>query len=382
MNILILTEKYPPDAGGLAISTRRLAHGLARAGHIVRVSAPSEAVAPGAVASADDDGVPVDRTGVHRRADDTLAAWFDHVVALHAAQPFDLIHALYLTYPAFVAVSAARYLGIPSVVSARGNDLDRTAFEPGRFAQVVWSLQNASAATAVTQDLARKARAFAPGCAVQVVPNGVDAARFTPGPRDAALAEALGLGDAPVIAFIGEARQKKGITILLPAFAAVYARSPRPPALLLVGDVRKDDAPVIDVFRRQNPALAVRLVPQVAHAELPAYYRLADVLAIPSLRDGMPNTLLEGMACGCAVVASATGGIPDVLGRGAAEDGVLVQPGDADALADALGALLADPARRARLGAAARATVEREFTPEREVERNADVYLRILHAGL
>jgi glycosyltransferase involved in cell wall biosynthesis len=349
MNILILTEKYPPDAGGLAISTRRLAHGL-----------------------------PVDRIGIHRRADDTLAAWFDHVVALHAAQPFDLIHALYLTHPAFVAVSAARYLDIPSVASARGNDLDRTAFDSGRFAQVAWSLQHASAVTAVTQDLARKARAFAPGCAVQVVPNGVDAARFTPGPRDAALAEALGLGDAPVIAFIGEARQKKGITILLPAFAALCARSPRPPALLLVGDVRKDDAPVIDVFRRQNPALAVRLVPQVAHAELPAYYRLADVLAIPSLRDGMPNTLLEGMACGCAVIASATGGIPDVLGRGGAEDGVLVPPGDAAALAGALEALLADPARRARIGAAARGTVEREFTPEREVERNVAVYRGIL----
>ena len=125
MNILLLSDKYPPDVGGLAVSTRRLAHGLTQSGHTVCVSAPATSVAPGNVATAEDGGMSVFRIGAHRRADDTLADWFDHIVALHAAHRFDVIHAMYVAQPAFVAVTAARYLGVPSVISARGNDLDR-----------------------------------------------------------------------------------------------------------------------------------------------------------------------------------------------------------------------------------------------------------------
>ncbi len=374
MNILILTEKYPPDAGGLAVSTHRLAHGLARTGHAVCVSVLCDLAAPGDVVEADDAGLTVFRIGTQRRLDDTLAGWFDHVVALHAGRSFNIIHAMYVTRPAFVAVAAARYLGRPSVVSARGNDLDRTAFDPGKFSQIVWALRNASAVTAVSADLARKACTFVPGVEARVVPNSVDTARFTPGPRDEALADSLGLGGAAVVAFVGEARQKKGLTVLLPAFARACARSDRKLALLMVGGVRQDDASVLEVFRRQNPALDLCLVPAVRHAELVAYYHLADVLVIPSLRDGMPNALLEGMACEKAVVASRVGGIPDVLCRAGTENGVLVPPGDVTALTDAILALTADPSLRTRLGRAARLTVASNFTPAQEIERNMEVY--------
>jgi len=378
MNILILTDKYPPQIGGLAISTRRLAHGLAQAGHSVSVSTLDTSVAPGSVSAADDAGVTVYHIGAYRRADDTLADWFDHVVALHTARRLDVIHAMYITQQAFVAVSAGRYLEVPSVISARGNDLDRASFDPGKFSQIFWSLQNADAVTAATRDLARKARAFAPGRQVHWIPNGVDTTLFAPGPRDDALASSLGLGNAPVIAFVGEARQKKGLTILLPAFARVCARHDKRPSLLLVGGVRRDDAPILDVFRRQNPTLDVHVVPGVAHQELPPYYRLADVLVMPSLHDGMPNALLEGMACECAIVASNVGGIPDAVRDG--ENGVLVPPGDADVLADAMSALLAEPSRRIQLGRAARATVMADFAPAQEIERNLEIYRALLGA--
>ena len=259
MNILILAEKYPPDTGGLAVSTHRLAHGLARTGHAVCVSVLCDSAAPGGVVEADDAGLTVFRIGTQRRPDDTSAAWFDQVVALHAGRGFNIIHAMYITRSAFVAVTAARYLGRPSVVSARGNDLDRTAFDPGKFSQIAWSLQNASAVTAVTADLARKAGMFAPGVKVHVVHNSVDTAHFTPGPRDEALAQSLSLADAAVVAFVGEARQKKGLTVLLPAFARACTRSNQKLALLLVGGVRQDDAPILEVFRRQNPTIDIRL---------------------------------------------------------------------------------------------------------------------------
>ena len=386
MKVCILSDKYPPDEGGLAVSTRRLARGLANAGHTVCVSAPATSAAPGSVVTSDDDSIPVYRIGAHRRADDTGANWFDHVVALHTRYRFGVIHALYVTQPAFVAVTAGRYLGVPSVISARGNDLDRTAFDPGKFSQISWSLQNANAVTVVTTDLVRKARALAPGCVPRWIPNGVETALFAPGPRDETLTGSLGLRESPVIAFVGQARQKKGLTTLLPAFAQVCAsysgtsipdpsvrdRGREAPTLLLVGGVRKDDEPILDVFRRQKPWLDIRVVPNVPHEALPAYYRLADVLALPSLRDGLPNSLLEGMACERAIVASNVGGMPDVVRNG--ENGLLVPPGDVTALAGTIIELLADPARRTQLGRAARATVETDFTPGKEIERNLEIY--------
>jgi glycosyltransferase involved in cell wall biosynthesis len=142
--------------------------------------------------------------------------------------------------------------------------------------------------------------------------------------------------------------------------------------------VRQDDAPVLEVFQRQNPTLRVRVVPNVAHEDLPAYYHLADLLVLPSLRDGMPNALLEGMACGKATVASNVGGIPDVLNHGDTECGLLVPAGDVGALADAMRELLIDPARRERMGSAALATVLTHFTPEQELEGNLRVYRDVM----
>ncbi|MGQ9683815.1 MAG: glycosyltransferase [Anaerolineae bacterium] len=374
MHIILTSDKYPPDVGGLAISTRRLALGLANAGHEVRVVLPDPQLPPGSDAVSTDGRVPVSRFGPYRRADDTQAIWFDRLVARAPSGPPDLLHALYVAAPAFVAVAAARYLGVPAVVSARGNDLDRAVFDPSRFAQIIWALQHASAVTAVSRDLARKAAIFA-GAQAEVIANGVDAALFSPGPRDDTLAASLGLGSRPAIAFFGEARIKKGLTILLPAFAQVARTRSDPPALLLIGGVRADDEPVLRVFQRQNPDLCIRAIPPLPHDQLPAHYRLADVVAIPSLHDGLPNALLEAMACARPVIASAVGGIPDVLRDG--ENGLLVPAGDVQALAARLTAMLDDPALCARLAQAARATVLASYTPEREVEANIALYRRV-----
>ena len=374
MRITLTSDKYPPNVGGLAISTRRLALGLAKANHEVRIVLPDPRLLPGAGASASDGPLQVLRFGPYRRADDTQAAWFDRLVAHPPSEPPDLLHAFYVAAPAFVAVAAARYLGVPAVVSARGNDLDRAIYDPSRFAQILWALQNAAAVTAVSRDLARKAAAFA-GVRAEVIANGVDATAFAPGPRDESLAASLHVGSRPVIAFVGEARLKKGLTILLPAFAELARTRRDAPALLLVGGVRAEDEPILQVFQRQHPELSVQAIPPLPNDQLPAYYRLADIVAIPSLHDGLPNALLEAMACARPVVASAVGGMPEVLRDG--ENGLLVPAGNVQVLAARLTALLDDPALRARLAQAARATVLTSYTPEREVEANIALYRRV-----
>ncbi|MEW5872309.1 MAG: glycosyltransferase [Chloroflexota bacterium] len=372
-----MSEKFPPQEGGLAVSAARLAHLLAAHGESVQVFSLSGELAPGERQVQTLQGLQVHLLGARRRTDDTLADWFDMLAEQHAAAPFDVLHAYYVTQAGFLAVYAGGYLGLPSVVSARGNDLERAIFDPGKAAHTLYALQHASAITTNARHLARKAQALAPGRQVSVIPNGVEAQHFQPMARDAALAAELGLGPEPVIAFVGEARAKKGLATLLLAFRQAAQTLTLTPAnaaqLWLLGGVRSgEDKELFKVFRKQNPDLHVHVTPYLPQERLPACYSLVDLLVMPSLRDGLPNALLEGMACECAILTTPVGGILDAIRDG--ENGRLASPGDAPALAAAMVEILADAELRRRLGRAARQTVLRDFTPQQELQGNLEVY--------
>lgn len=376
MKIALLSEKYTPDFGGLAISTGRLARLLAAAGHAVRVFAPTLNLPPSEKRTLPSSGVDVTRFGARKRVDDTLADWFELIVEEHRRDPFDVLHAYFLPQAGFVAAYAGKYLGAPSVVSIRGNDIERAAFDPAKFSHVMYALQNASAVTTNASTLARKARAFVER-KIFLIPNGIDTELFKPMARNETLAEMLGLGGktkeerSAVIGFAGELREKKGMRALLPGYA--QAAKPRPASLLIVGEVRDgEDKKFFDEFKSANSQLPITVTGPVPHEDMPAYYALMDVLVHPSLRDGMPNAALEAMACGLPVIATPVGGILDALEDG--ENGVLVNVNDAAALAGKIVELLDDPQKRAGLGQRARETVVEKFGLEAELRANLRVY--------
>jgi glycosyltransferase involved in cell wall biosynthesis len=375
MKIALISEKFPPDHGGLAISAWRLAHLLLSAGHGVHVFAPSDKQATSNPNNFTAQKIHIYSLPVASRTDETLSTWFELIAAQHAKQQYDLLHAYFITQAGYIAVYLGRYLGIPSVVSARGNDLDRAIFEPRKAAHILYALQNANAVTANSSQLQRKAQALAPGRAIRLIPNGIDASYFCPQPHQSQLAAQLGLTKSPVIGFVGEARSKKGLAPLLLAFKDVANRQPI--LLWLLGGVRSgEDHELVKVFQKQNPGLPLLITDYISPQSLPPYYNLMDVLVIPSLRDGLPNALLEGMACERAVVASAVGGILDAIQDG--ENGLLVPPGDVAALVGAIQRLLTNDELRLHLGKNARARVMAEFTPERELSSNLDIYRQLL----
>lgn len=376
MKIALLSEKYTPDFGGLAISTERLARLLAAAGHAVRVFAPTLNLPPSERRILPSSGVDVTRFGARKRVDDTLADWFELVVEEHRRDPFDILHAYFLPQAGFVAAYAGKYLGTPSVVSIRGNDIERAAFDPAKFSHVMYALQHASAVTTNASTLARKAKAFVER-EIFLIPNGIDTELFKPMARNETLAEMLGLGGktkeerSAVIGFAGELREKKGLRALLSGYA--QAAKSRPASLLIVGEVRDgEDKKFFDEFKSANSQLPITVTGPVPHEDMPAYYALMDVLVHPSLRDGMPNAALEAMACGLPVIATPVGGILDALEDG--ENGVLVNVNDAAALAGKIVELLDDPQKRAGLGQRARETVVEKFGLEAELRANLRVY--------
>ncbi len=391
MKIALLSEKYTPDIGGLAISTGRLGHLLASAGCEVRVFAPSPNLPASAKQTLNSNGVSVTRFGAHKRVDDTLVDWFELIVDEHKRDPFDVLHAYFLPQAGFVAAYAGKYLHVPSVVSIRGNDIERAAFDPSKFPHVMYALQNASAVTTNASELAKKAKAFVER-EIILIPNGIDIDCFKPMERNERLAEALGLTlesnsllldnaqqaarlqSTEVIGFAGELREKKGLKTLLSAYAQVSKKYPA--TLLIVGEVRSGpDKQVFDDFKLRNPNLQILVTSAIAHKDMPAYYSLMDVFVHPSLRDGMPNALLEAMACGKAVITTAVGGAIDVVEEG--KNGILVNVNDAGALADTICELLDKPEKRKELGKVARATIASKFTLEKELEANLGVYRKL-----
>ncbi len=375
MKIALLTEKYTPDIGGLAISAGRLGHLLTSASHDVFVYAPSYNLQASETRTLIQAGISVTRFGARKRIEDTLVDWFDLVVQEHSREPFNILHAYFLSQAGFVAAYAGNYLGVPSVASARGNDLDRAVFDPGRAAHVLYALENASAITMNACDLMQKAKALAPGREVLLIPNGVDADHFKVVSKNPVLASQLGILDSPVIGFVGELREKKGLRSLLAAYTQVL-RS-RPVVLLIVGGLRPgDDSSFFDEFRRSNPDSQIIVTGFIPPADLPSYYALMDVFVQPSLRDGLPNAVLEAMACEKAVITTRVGGLPDVIQDGV--NGRMVPVGDVPALAQVLLDLLADSTTLRDLGQAARATVVAKFTLQSELQANLQLYKRLV----
>jgi|SRR5688572_14506702 len=382
MKIALLSEKYTPDIGGLAISTERLARLLESAGHNVRVFCPSLSLSPSEQRTITHNGIDVRRFGAHKRVDDTLVDWFELLTQEHKREPFDVLQAYFLTQAGFIAAYAGNYFDVPSIVSARGNDLERAIFEPSRAAHVLYALDHANVITANADELVKKAQALIPGLEVTVIPNGINTEHFRPIPCNDVLAASLGLIDEgkmkeerlPVIGFVGELRAKKGLRTLLSAYAQVSKS--KPAILLIIGDIRAgDDRRVFEEFKSSSPDSRIVVTGFVSPNDLPAYYSLIDVFVQPSLRDGLPNALLEAMACEKAVIGTSVGGIPDAVTND--QNGILIAANDPDALANATCNLLEIETQRKKLGSAARQTIRSKFTPEMELEGNLRLYRKL-----
>ena len=194
-----------------------------------------------------------------------------------------------------------------------------------------------------------------------VIPNAVDAAA-APQSRHA--------GEPPRIVAIGRLAAPKDALTLVRALAAV---GPRPYSALVVGD--GPDRPAVEAeIRSLGLERAVRLAGE--RRDVPGLLADADVFVLSSRSEGAPLSVLEAMAAGLPVVASAVGGVPELVADGAT--GLLVPPGDPGALAAALDRLLADPALRRRLGAAARERVRTRFDLAGMREAHLALYAREL----
>jgi len=191
---------------------------------------------------------------------------------------------------------------------------------------------------------------------IEVISNGVDLDRFTPGPADPAAIGAFGAADGRVILGVGRLIERKGFDTLIEAMPAVLARVPEARCWIA------GDGPLRDALRARIDRLGlagrIALLGPVGDQALLALYRRAEIFAMPNRQtasgdtEGFGLVFLEANACGKPVVAGRAGGAVEAVADGC--NGLLVDGESADRVAAALLRLLTDPALYARLSAGAR----------------------------
>jgi glycosyltransferase involved in cell wall biosynthesis len=227
----------------------------------------------------------------------------------------------------------------------------------------------------------RELREYVPDARIQVVPGGFNKAHFRPQPQAQSRA-ALGLAASDrIVLYVGRFDQRKGLRALVRSVALLHRDDTTrvvAPRLVVVGDRRAGGADsaeyesVVDEIARLRLGAAVELVGRVPHDRLGSYYSASDVVAVPSYYEPFGLVPLEAMACGRPVVASAVGGLQHTITSG--DNGLLVPPRDAQALAIAIGRLLADDRLRAAMSERAAARVRDRFTWPRVAEQLVALY--------
>jgi glycosyltransferase involved in cell wall biosynthesis len=235
--------------------------------------------------------------------------------------------------------------------------------------------QRTSALVAVSEPVRRflAAQLRLDPSAIDLVRNGIAAPVASPAGVDA-LRRRLALPDGElVLGTVASLTAKKGHTFLLQAMALLRDRGLRC-ALILAGE-GPQRAPLEAQAATLGLADRVRFLG--VHAQVGDVLALVDVFVLPSITEGLPLALLEAMAAGKAVVATAVGGVPDVITSGT--NGLLVPPQAVPPLADALQSMLADSPRRLEYGERARTTVLAGFTEEQHLHSLGTLYLSLLN---
>ena len=392
MRICFLCQEYPPEVqgGGIGTYTYTLARALARGGHRVHVVARAQREP----FTREEEGVVVHRitlpqdllrsaarplTGPQSFLD---AYAYSRVAAERARKIFreeglDVVQSpehgaegLGLLRNGVVLPHVVRlHTPLFMVNEAAGKKLG-----PGGW--IVHWMERAAARRATLNTCASRALArmvaarfgISPG-RIRVVPNAIDHDLFHPAPSPSA--------EQPTVLYVGKIAPLKGALVLAEAIPRVLRKLPEASFLCVGSDhtVPGEGSTrerMRSILRASGTEGSVRFLDPVPRHELVGLYRQAHVVVLPTFWDNFPNTVLEALSCGVPVVASASGGVVEMVTHG--QEGLLVPPGDPERLSEAITRLLLDPDRRREMGRMGREKVLQEYTPERAAARTLEVY--------
>ena len=383
MRLCFFSRRYFPAISGMSVYAQNLLQALVALGHEVTLisqyrgdaegtrvygGGPPPAVPGVRVLGLEAVGEQEQPVANFERDIETMVAT---AVAEHARAPFDLLHAQYGYPTGLAALETSRRLGLPNVVSIQGGDghwVGVGCCETHREAMRA-VLDHAGALLIGSKSFAGEVHANhgTPLDRFTVVPGAVDMVNFQP--RARYFAGQWINAAQPVILYHGRVDRRKGALDLLEAFALLRARQ-HPVALrarLLYAGVGPDSMEVLGRVNLLGLGHAFTNVGYVPYENAPNVYRAADIFVSPTHSGSFAHTILEAMSAGLPVISCKVTGVVDVIRDGI--NGLLVPPGNAGALANALARLLDEPLLRLRLSERARREVREQRSSWAEVAR-------------
>jgi teichuronic acid biosynthesis glycosyltransferase TuaC len=262
-----------------------------------------------------------------------LFAILPYAIRLKKAGKIDLINAHWLFPDGIAALWISRIIGMPIVLSAHGCDLNHYTKFPSRAFLIIHALKAAHGVTVVSEAQKTLAAHFGVDTAkFRVTQNGADMANFIIRDKSQCRKQ-LGLDEnAKIILFIGQLLEVKGIDYLLDAVKLLKAEKVGNFKTVILGEgkLRKSLEAAVSENGLES---VIKFYGNRNYGEIPYWLGAADLLCLPSMREGCPCVVVEALASGRPVVASRVGGIPDLVGEG---NGILVSPQDAKMLYEGL----------------------------------------------
>jgi glycosyltransferase involved in cell wall biosynthesis len=381
----MVTGAYYPELSGAGLQCRALVQALGTRARCTVLTTTTDPALP-AIDRVDD--VPVYRVYIDLDRWTSSARALLHLIArfLAVRRDIDIVHLHGFSRKSVLLMRLARAAGKKVVVKLTSIGHDDPLSMQRRGGRQFAAYSRADAFIGVSPQFAAlyKEAGFAEG-RLRSIPNGVDLARFRPPTANerSALRRELGLDEElTLFLFVGFFSREKAPDLLFDAWTDTIASHPRT-GLVFVGATRSKyyevDATIADRIRRDADRLGVATLLSFVERtdEMEKYYRAADAFVLTSLREGLPNALLEAMASGLPCIASRLPGVTDAI----IEDGtsgLLVPPGDRIALARALQAVVDGGITSTRLGAAARRVIDRDYALDVTAARHLDLYEELL----
>ncbi len=370
MRLILVSGLYPPVLGGAELQAQSLVRELASLG--LRVAILTRAC-KGVAAHEFDGGIEIFRAidAVHLGPLWGLTyMWNTHRWLRRLSEKWDVVHSQQVALHAWSSVRVARLLGRPCLIrcSSFGEGGDLATLRAQRFGrQLIRELRGATRFVALTEAGAGEAVAYGVAAGrVRVIPNGVDLERF----RAQSWPE-LSQAEPLRLLFVGRLAREKGLDVLLEALSTATLRGRFKLRIVGTGDV----LPALQAqVRASGIASMVEFCgPRPAIVE---QYAWSELVVVPSRFEGMPNVVLEAMACARPVLGSRVNGTADLISEG--REGWLVPSEDPSSLAQALDRLAASRVTLPAVGVRGRSSVEASYS----IRKVAAMYLREYEAML
>ncbi len=365
LNLLWLTENYPPQRGGMAVSCDRIVRSLRSLDVLVDTAHFSTRYK--------DWGFEKKSKGQHISCPvrEDIAHAMNRLWSLIGNNHYTHVVAFGGLLPMISAPVFSAWLNVPLVTMIRGNDFDTGIFSLKRGDVLRQALKASSVICAVSRDKVEKIRALFPQAKIEWTPNGIDLTDWEFTVEDFLSAKNwrdTATENKRVLGLFGQLKRKKGgLFFVENLLRSGYANRFH---LLLVGDA---EAELIELLETKREEISYSILPFLDRYELLPHYAACDMIVIPSFYDGLPNVLLETSTLGIPALASNVGGMRDILTDN--ETSILFSAGNEHdcrrAIERSANISLED---LKKLGANAREMVIKNFDQHKEAERYLDIF--------